>query len=69
MSPVGNKNTIADTKKKKINVGPNEAAKGKFRILSIETVISMTRLKSDIVFFLSIARAVTFCVCVLDVML
>ena len=33
-------------------MGPNEAAKGRFRMLSMETVISITKLNNDNVFLL-----------------
>ncbi len=46
-SALGIRNTIAENTKKKINVLPNKAAAGKFRMLSTAPMINITRAKVD----------------------
>lgn len=41
-NPAGIRNTIAEKIKKKTNEGPNKAVAGRFRMLSIDPVISIT---------------------------
>ena len=69
IKPVGIKNKMAAVRKKKTKVGPNEAAKGRFRMLSMETVISITKLNNDNVFFLLIFMGGSFDLSALDTML